>query len=168
MKKNKTGKKILLGILLILLTIGIGTWARYYSTIEGDGSATVAFYDSGVEMVDFPSLPTKPGEETQVRINIKNYGKDNKASEVKVKCWVEMETAGNLPFVFEVTTPSIPVSQTLQPNEKSRDDIFTLNKLTQSTPYTIKAIWPEDKNDAKYAGLVDYVKIKVHVEQSTR
>lgn len=168
MKNNKTGKKIILGILLILLTIGVVTWARYYSSTEGDGSATIAYYDSGVAMADFPSLPTKPGESTQVQITVKNYGDVKKASEVKVKCWVEMETAENLPFIFEVTTAAIAGSETLLPYQESKDNIFTLEKLIQSKPYTIKAIWPEDKNDAKYAGLVDYVKIKVHIEQVTR
>lgn len=168
MKKNKSWKKMILGILLILLTIGIGTWARYYNSIEGDGSATVAYYDSGVAMAEFPSLPTKPGDSTQVQITIKNYGDVQKVSEVKVKCWVEMETAKNLPLVFEVTTTSITGSETLLPYQKSKDNIFSLETLIQSKPYTIKAIWPEDKNDAKYAGLVDYVRIKVHIEQVTR
>ena len=165
MKKNKTGKKIVLGILLILLTIGIGTWARYYDSVEGSGSATVAFYDSGVEMVEFSSLPTKPGESTQIQITVKNSGAAEKASEVKVKCWVEMETAKNIPLEFEVTTPSIAGSETLLPYQKSKENVFTLNK--QSKVYTIKAIWPENQNDASYAGLVDYVKIKVHIEQVT-
>ena len=168
MKNNKTGKKIVLGILLILLTIGIGTWACYYNSIEGDGSVTVAFYDSGVAMAEFSSLPTKPGESTQMQITVKNSGVAEKASEVKVKCWIMMETAENLPLEFEVTTSSISGSETLLPYQESKDNIFALDKTTQSKVYTIKAIWPADKNDAGYAGLVDYVKIKVHMEQVTK
>lgn len=166
MKKNKTGKKIILGILLILITIGLGTWARYTSSVEGEGSATVATYASNVTTVEFTTLPTKPGEEVEQTVIISN-NKDGKIAQTKLKYWFVLETAGNLPLKLEIQDPNGSVLNTVNANTESKEFEFPYSSATVNKSYKIKVIWPIDQNDAQYAGMVDYVKLKVHIEQAT-
>lgn len=169
MKKNKTGKKIILGILLILITIGLGTWARYTSGIEATGSVTAAKYVTDVQTINFDDLPTQPGETTTVDFHISTF-KDGEYAETKVNYWFEFETAGNLPFTFDIYDGSGNrlLQQGLAANTKS--NVFELDLMPTGyrRPHRVKINWPVNKNDAKYAELVDYVKVKVHMEQAKR
>lgn len=169
MKKNKTGKKIILGILLILITIGLSTWARYTSGIEANGSVTVAKYVTDVQTIEFVDLPTQPGEITDVRLNISSF-KDREYAETKVNYWFEFKTAGNLPFTFDIYDGSGHrlLQQGLTANTKSNVFELDLMETGYRRPHMVKINWPVNKNDAKYAELVDYVKIKVHMEQAKR
>lgn len=166
MKKNKTGKKIVLGILMILVTIGLGTWARYTSSVEGKGSATVAAYASDVTTVEFTTLPTKPGEEVEKTVTISN-SKDGKIAQTKLKFWFVLETAGNLPLKLAILETNDSLIDTVNANTKSMEFEFPYSSSTVNKSYKIKVIWPIDQNDAQYAGMVDYVKLKVHIEQAT-
>ena len=166
MKKNKIGKKMILGILLILVTIGLGTWARYTSSIEGKGSATVATYASDVTTVNFTDLPTKPGEEVERTVTISN-NKDGKIAQTKLKFWYVLETAGNLPLELEILDTNGNSLVTAKANQESNKFDFPYSSSTENKTYKIKVIWPASENDAKYAGMVDYVKLNVHIEQAT-
>lgn len=166
MKDKATKKKIVVGALLILVTAGLGTWARYSQNVQGNGSVTAAYYTSDVTITDFPSLPTQPGESAETRIEVKTE-KDGKVAETKLKYWFEIETAENLPFVFEISSSATATSQIVTPHTKSNEFALPLSNTSQAVPWTVKVTWPADKNDAAYAELVDYVKVKVHIEQVT-
>lgn len=160
MKRNKTGKKITIGILLILTTIGLGTLARYYSSVEGSGSATAAYYVSDAPEFTIDELPTQPGEKTTTSFTITNT-KNEKTAETKLQYTLEFITANNIPLQF--TTTKGQDTEKLNPNTQSK--VYVMGLGSQTDQYTVAIEWPADENDAKYAGLVDYVKVKLHVEQ---
>lgn len=161
--KNKIGKKMILGILLILMTIGLGTWARYTSSIEGKGSATAAYYVFDAPTFSITDLPTQPGEKTKTSFTVTN-SKNGKTAETKLQYTLKFITANNLPFQFKLTKGND--SQELAPNVFSK--IHTMGLTQETDTYDVEISWPTSESDAKYAGLVDYVKVKLQVEQATQ
>lgn len=163
-EKGNTGKLILLGLMAILLVVGLTTYARYASSVQGTGTAQTALYTNDAAFtVPVKSLPTHPGESIEIPFTVSNT-KDGKTAEVAMTYDFLIETAGNLPFTFQVSNDDGTNWNDLTANTQSSYKFkFELTGKTDNCK--LRITWPTDKNSDEYVNEVDYVKIRVKMEQ---
>ena len=168
MKKEngKIKKLLLLGGLAILLTIGIATYARYSSSVTGTGTANVALYTNDATFtIPADSIPSQPGETSTIDFSVTNT-KENKTAEVAQTYQFYIETAGNLPLTFALSNDGGNKWETTNGNQTTAFQPapeFGLN--SEKHNWKLRMTWYKSKNSDKYVDELDYVKIKVKMQQ---
>ena len=164
---------LICGILLCQLA-GTAAWSRYRDISDGGGSAVIACLVSGTEFrIDAGSLPTRPGETTQVAFEVTNY-EGIHVSETLLQYTVEPETAENLPLIFYLKrdetkgaadTEWIPEGS-IAGNHASQAGLLQAGIKTTHR-YILTVGWPVETGtgDYEYADEIDYVQIRVHANQ---
>lgn len=163
-KLNSTLKKTIAGLLIILLIMGAVTLARYSSAITGTGTASVALYQNDAEFtLSTDDIPRHPGDNRIVNFKVTNT-KDGKTAEVAQLYEFTIETAENIPFVFELSKDGGTSWKTVKANTKT-DDTNVLKLGEQTDNWKIKITWPDTESDSKYANEIEYVKVRIHMSQ---
>lgn len=148
----------------ILLVVGLTTYARYASSVQGTGTAQTALYTNNATFtVPEKSLPTHPGESTEIPFTVSNT-KDGKTAEVAMTYDFLIETAGNLPFTFQVSNDNGENWKNITANTLSNQK-FEFGLVQQTDNCKLKITWTDNESSDKYVNEVDYVKIKVKMEQ---
>lgn len=162
-KKRKSRKIILLGLLVILATIGMGTLARYTSSQSGTGSATAANFVNDILTIDSSNLPTQPGESIIIKFQVSNK-KEGHLSEVAQEYQLMIETQKNLPYIFELQKGT-GTSFQLDGNKYSTGK-YALGLTEQTDEWSLKVTWNASETDGdKYANELDYVRIRARMQQ---
>lgn len=163
-KLKSTLKKTVAGLLIILLIMGAVTLARYSSAITGTGTASTALYQNDAEFtLSTDDIPRHPGDSRTIDFNVTNT-KDTKTAEVAQTYEFTIETAENIPFVFELSKDGGTTWKPASANTKT--DYKSVLGLTQQTDnWKIKITWPESANDSKYANEIEYVRVHIHMTQ---
>ncbi|MFR7591070.1 MAG: hypothetical protein ACLUVC_06455 [Longibaculum sp.] len=168
MKKEngKIKKLLLLGGLAILLTIGIATYARYSSSVTGTGTANVALYTNDATFtIPEDSIPSQPGETSTIDFSVTNT-KENKTAEVAQTYQFYIETAGNLPFTFALSNDEGSSWKSANGNETTEfNPVPELGLNSEEHQWKLKMTWDKSENSDKYVDELDYVKIKVKMQQ---
>lgn len=163
-KNNATLKKTLGGLLIILLVMGAVTLARYTTSLTGTGTATTALYQNDTEFtLTNDDMPTHPGDQRIVAFSVTNT-KDAKTAEVAQIYEFTVETAENIPLEFAFSKDGGTTWKTASTNTKTNYQ-SVLGLTAQTDNWKIKIIWPDAADDSKYANEIDYVRIKIHMEQ---
>ena len=163
-KLNSTLKKTVAGLLIILLIMGAVTLARYSSAITGTGTASVALYQNDAEFtLSTDDIPRHPGDSRTIDFNVTNT-KDTKTAEVAQTYEFTVETAENIPFVFELSKDDGATWKTVTANTKT-DDKNILSLSEQTDNWKIKITWPDSASDSKYANEIEYVRVCIHLSQ---
>lgn len=168
MKKEKgnTKKLLLLGGLAVLLTIGLATYARYSSSASGTGSVDAALYTNDATFtVEDESIPKQPGQAKTIAFSVTNT-KEKKTSEVIQTYQFYIETAKNLPLIFELSKDNGANWVTVNGNQITKLTPEPELGLTEETDkWILRITWDASKNSEEYVNELDYVKIKVKMQQ---
>ncbi len=150
------------------------TLARYASTAGGTGTATVAAMAGGGEIlvqgqnIEMPLEGLLPGGEKTLEFQVVNYTGDA-ISEVAMEYDIKVETTGNLPLTFTLTTTEtangINAGTILADGTPLTGGLFPLTEEKQAHTYALTATWPPDKKDARYADEIDLVTVTVTARQ---
>lgn len=165
-EKGKTKKLLILGGLAILLTIGMATYARYSSSVTGTGTVNVALYTNDATFtIPADSIPSQPGETSTIDFSVTNT-KENKTAEVAQTYQFYIETAGNLPFTFELSDDEGSSWKPVNRNETTTfNPVPELGMTAETENWKLKISWDASKNSDEYVNELDYVKIKVKMQQ---
>lgn len=158
------------------------TLAKYVSTAEGTGTATVAAMAGGGEPIQMVLDDMYPGQTKTLKFMVVNYTNDT-VSEVAMDYTIKVETTGNLPLTFQLTAEKAAGTSsegtTVAAGEITADQIgqpltggfFPLvagedgTLAKQEHVYTLTATWPEENNNVDYADEIDLVTITVEASQ---
>lgn len=165
-EKGKTKILLLLGSLTILVTVGMATYARYSSSVTGTGTVDVALYTNDATFtIPEDSIPKQPGETRTIDFSVTNT-KDNKTAEVAQTYQLYIETAGNLPLKFELSRDGGKTWESVASNTITAfNPVPELGLISMTDDWKLKITWNKDENSEKYVNELDYVKIKVKMQQ---
>ncbi|MFR6486466.1 MAG: hypothetical protein ACLUQK_02715 [Clostridium sp.] len=168
MKRNRTTlKKTAIGLVFILLVMGAVTLARYTSSVQGQGTATTALYQNNATFtLTGDDIPTHPNDSRTIEFIVSNT-KENKTAEVAQIYEFMIQTAENIPFKFELSKDNGSTWKEAKANVKTdyKDNILNLNEQTDT--WKLKITWPDSASESTYTNEIDYVQIKVLMEQKT-
>ena len=165
MRKKTTIQKTAIGLVLILLVMGTVTLARYASSVEGQGTATAALYQNDASFtLTGNDIPSHPGDSKTLTFTVSNT-KDGKTAEVAQTYEFMIQTAGNIPFQFALSKDNESTWKEVKANLKTdyKDNILNLNEQTDT--WQLKITWPDTASESTYTNEIDYVQVKVLMEQ---
>ena len=141
------------------------TLSRYISTVSGTGTARIA----SVEMdgsLDIDVTGLSPGSSKEVTFTVTNY-KDGAVSEVSQTYAISVESTGNLPLTFALSTADSPATgHALTSGGNNTWTGGLLPHTVQTThTYTLTVKWNQSYNDPKYADEIDAVRLLVNAQQ---
>ncbi len=151
------------------------TLARYTSSAQGTGAATVAALAGGGTLsagsIEMPLTDLFPGGEPKaLDFQVINYT-GGVVSEVAMDYTIKVETTGNLPLRFTLTADPgenrVGGGEILKGRmeETLTGGFFPLTGEKQVHKYTLTAQWPAGESDAGYANEVDLVTVTVEARQ---
>ncbi len=151
---------VFLCLTLITTHLLSGLYARYSTSASGSDGARVASFqvtESGVQTATISLDDMHPGSGKTYTFKVTN------SSEVAVACLVSVTTTGNLPLTFSVAGPD-GTAHDLKPGTPVAMAAISHGQTVEAQ-YTLTVTWPAGQNDAKYAGLLDAVKLFVTAQQ---
>lgn len=160
--------------ILACTALGVPTWSRYYTHIEGHSQGAVARMagDSDIT-INLEELPTQPGESTDMKITVTNF-EGASVCETGLSYTITLKSAGNLPLTFSLKPDSVDGGTSIQAGMLTRNTASQAGGLEagkkNSHVYTITVVWPvqaagEEADDADYKDEIDYVQIGIHASQ---
>lgn len=181
MKKQLTKSRII-GYLLLLTIASLGvlsaTYARYVSQVSGAATATVAAWgsDAVLEPLNIDISGLTPGKSEEYTFQVTNQ-KDGNVSQVAQEYSFLLETTGNLPLAFTLTSEGTISAGEGSPVSGTTGGGLSMNSGQELTggilPHTNKVVhtykltvsWPESSNQSDYADEIDLVTLTVKAEQ---
>ena len=147
----------------------MATYARYSSSVTGTGIVNVALYTNNATFtIPNDSIPSQPGKISTIDFSVTNT-KEDKTAEVVQTYQLYIETAGNLPFTFELSKDNGANWVTVNGNEITTfNPVPELGMTTEKDEWKLKITWDKDKNGEEYVNELDYVKIKVKMQQKIK
>ena len=163
------------------------TLARYVSTADGTGTATVAAMAGGGEPIQMILDDMLPGGEPKtLEFQVVNYNGDT-VSEVALGYEIMVETTGNLPLQFTLTASkaegadpagtTVGAGAILENGDGARFQTLSGGFIPiakdktgdalakQAHTYTLTVTWPKENNNKGYADEIDLVTITVLARQ---
>lgn len=163
---------VLLCLVLASFWITCNLYARYTTESTGSDSARVAAYvfdlteGSDSQMTKLEGI-TKPGDTQTVTFTVTNQ-RGSRISEVAESYTMNLEVEGSIPVTCTMTRDSEEFlsADTCTANKtKATSNAITLQAATYYTQtYVLTATWPEDQNQASYAGMGGTAAITVSVQ----
>lgn len=175
MSKHLTTGRVVRYLLLLTVVCAVVlgvTFARYATTVQGQGSADVAAVALGLTggsgAVDLTSQleGMKPGDTRTVNFKVTNAS-DRTTSEVTQAYSVSIETTGNLPLEFSLASTSASKGTAATTNSDltwAGGELPYGSNVTHS--YTLTVEWPNAKVDSALAYEIDRVVLKVDAQQT--
>lgn len=145
-------------------------YARYSSSATGSDGARVALFGHNQSISLNEELDDLvPGEEFTYTLNVANY-KGTKVSEVSLRYYFEIVTTGNLPLQYTITGEDNNKIGSFDESVENTSQfgngtMYFDSSSKQEKKYTIKVIWPNNRNDEKYADIPDDIVVNIHVVQ---
>lgn len=179
-KQNITGWIMSALAVLLSLTL-LSTWllssmyARYTTQASGEDSARVAVFGENVSIVlnDNITETMVPGMNISYTLKVSN-AQNGKTSEVAQNYKIEVVTSGNLPLKYTLTGTSGDEEEIGEFTESSSEKThaFIDNNMqfaagkSEEHQYTLNVVWPENANSASLAGIPDFIRVNINVEQT--
>lgn len=177
MKKHLTKSRVIAYLTLlaaVTLVVTAVTYSRYQTKINGNAVASVAAWESEVGTISLDVSGLVPGGEKTFEFQVSNE-KDGKVSEVSQEYSITVKTTGNLPLTFQlekntdstetdgtyVTTGKIAIQEG---SGSAAGGQLPHSKRTVHQ-YVLKACWPADETDTRYADEIDMVTLCVDAHQ---
>lgn len=190
MKKDRGGKRYILMLLLLAAVItslfANGTMAKYSSSFTGSGVVNVAAFAGGADTASFNVAVSglSPGGTSTVKFAVQNYEGD-KNCEVAMTYEVQVETTGNLPLSFTLSSNAgdagpynQPVGQLTAADTEKLKYTATGGKLPVAVgeesggqgqkrhAYELAVTWPADAaHDWDYSNEIDMITVTVTATQ---
>ncbi len=182
MKKHLTKKRLAAYIALLCLLIFIAvpvTYARYAARVDGRAVASAAVWGADSSKIDIDVSKLSPGGTVSYEFQVTNT-KDGKTSEVGQDYSITVETTGNLPLVFALSSNGDHGSGSFVSTSAPEGDglAFTEGKSTAEGgflphsaktvhTYTLTVTWPSGgKIESVYADEIDLVTVTVEAVQT--
>lgn len=174
MSKHLTTGRVVRYLLLLTVACAVVlgvTFARYATTVQGQGSGDVAAVALGLTGDSTADLTKqldgmKPGDTRTVKFEVTNTS-DRTTSEVTQAYSVSIETTGNLPLEFSLASTSASKGTAATTNS---DLTWAGGELPYgsgvSHSYTLKVTWPSAKVDSALSYEIDRVVLKVDAQQA--
>lgn len=165
---------LLAAVLLTFHAVG-GVMARYTTAGSSNDEARVALFGHS-ETVSFDSWTDslKPGDTKTITLSVSN-AKDSKVSEVAQAYEIEVVTAGNLPFEFNLAngagtsvalgSPTTGASGSFKTYTWTAGGMVFEPGVTRTDQYKLTVTWPDGQNAAAKADIPDFVQVNINVKQ---
>ncbi len=171
MRKHLTAGRVACYLLLLTAacTLAFGaTNSRFYAQVTGAGTANVAAAALNSDLDVSKNLEgMAPGETRTVALQVSNQEAGGTVSEVTQRYAITIETTGNLPLVYELSTSDPPADHALIRDGSSL--VWTGGVLPHSTPtthtYLLTVTWPAADGAAALRDEIDRVAVVVDAEQ---
>lgn len=163
---------LLVAVLATACVIG-GTLARYTSSAESSDSARVAVFGHS-ELIDISQdwvSGLKPGVSRTYALTVANSS-GGKVSEVAQLYTIALETSGNLPLQFTLSSAdgntaigSFTESALATGCTFASDSMGFDASVKGEHRYKLTVTWPAEQDSSALAGVPDFIQIDVNVEQ---
>lgn len=183
MKKHLTKKRLAAYIALLCLLSLIAvpvTYARYAARVNGKAVASAAVWGADSSKIDIDVSNLSPGGTASYEFQVTNT-KDGKTSEVGQDYSITVETTGNLPLVFAISSDgdhgsgsfiSTPVPAeggglAFTEGKSTAEGGFLPHSVETVHTYTLTVTWPSGgKIESDYADEIDLVTVTVEAVQT--
>ncbi len=168
---------VLLCLVLASFWLMSNIYAKYSTQISGGDGARVAIFghSQSIQLSDENGMSDMiPGRKVIYTVKVANYN-GTAVSEVACNYYLEIVTTGNLPLQYTVyqqkeASDVTEIDSFLESSQNKKRKIYTSDMCftagnKKEDTYQITVVWPEDSNDAKYAGIPDNITVNVQVEQ---
>ncbi len=172
MKRHLTAGRVVCYMLVLTAacTLVLGaTYSRFSSQATGTGTANIAAAALNSTMDVSEALEgMAPGDSCTIAFRVSNEEESGTVSEVTQSYTIAIETTGNLPLTYTLSTGDTPKDHhALTQNNGSL--VWTGGLLPHSTPtthtYTLTVSWPDEEADPSLTDEIDLVSVTVEARQ---
>lgn len=172
MKRHLTAGRVVCYMLVLTAacTLVLGaTYSRFSSQATGTGTANIAAAALNSNMDVSEALEgMAPGESRTITFQVGNRENSGTVSEVTQSYTIAVETTGNLPLVYTLSTEDTPNADHAL-THSSGSLVWTGGLLPHSTPtihiYTLTVSWPDGESDPSLTDEIDLVSVTVEAKQ---